>query len=124
MPVVDSTAFLARYPEFSAVPVAAIDLRLADAEQDTDANLFGQLHARAISALAAHNLALSHDEDGNAAQGSAPAMTQTETVDRVSATYVTPNGIGPQVAAYHATRYGVEYLGLLARVASGPIVVG
>ena len=121
MPVVDAATFTARYPEFTGFATATLDLALSDAEADTDAGLFGALHPRVISALAAHRLSLNYDETGAPAQGSAAlGPLQMATVDNVSSTYAVPQNISPLFAHYYSTRYGVEYLSLVARFAAGP----
>lgn len=121
MPVVDSVAFLARYAEFSAFPTPKIDLALTDAEDDTSSAVFGTLHARAISALAAHRLAISSDEDGNPIADQ-PGMLAAATADGVSSTYQVPEHLSSQDLALYGTAYGQSFLEIRNRCIGGPTV--
>lgn len=121
--IVDSTAFLARYPEFSAIDPARLDVFLDDAEQDTSASICGDLHARVISALAAHHLALRLDSEGNPLPGAdQPGAMSQAAADGVSATYQIPDGLSAEDLGFWRTVYGQEYLSLRRRCVGGPVV--
>ena len=107
--IVDSATFLIRYPEFSEIDVARIDVFLDDAEADTSETFFGTTHARAISALAAHRMAVQLDEDGNAVTGQAGALSQAS-ADGVSSTFVIPDGLPSADTLLWSTVYGQAFL--------------
>lgn len=119
--VVDLATFRARYPEFAGIADPNVQLAIDDAEQDTSASFFDTMHARAISALAAHRLAISLDEDGNAVGGQAGALEQA-TVDGVSSVYSIPEGLSPADTALWGTVYGQMFLEIRNRFGHGPIV--
>ena len=124
MPTIVQVAdFRARYPEFSEIDDAVITTQLDDAEADTSPTFFDTLHPRAIAALAAHRIAISTDEDGNAASGQPGALSQA-TVDGVAATYELPDNLSPQDLALWSTTYGQLFLELRSRFGHGPSIVG
>lgn len=120
--IVDSATFLARYPEFSEIDSTRIDVFLEDVEADTSKAFFGDLHPRAIAALAAHRIATQLDLDGNALVGDQPGALTAASADGVSSSYAVPEGIGPADLALWRTSYGQAYLELRNRCGRGPIV--
>lgn len=118
--VLPTPDFRTRYPEFVDVPDAVVDLALEDAEADTSSSVFGDLHARAIGALAAHRMATALGSDGSFVGGQVGAL-QMATVDGVSSTYVMPVGLSAADLALWSTPYGQMYLELRNRFTAGPI---
>ena len=120
--IVDLATFRSRYPEFDGVPDPTVQQALDDAEQDTSATFFEDMHPRAIQALTAHRLATSLDEDGNAAGGQAGAL-EAATVDGVSSTYAVPDELSAADVGYWGSVYGQMFLEIRNRFGHGPVVV-
>lgn len=122
MPVVDLTTFRTRYPEFVDVADPKVQLALDDAESDTSPDFFDIMHSRAIQALTAHRLAISLDEDGNAAFGQPGALTAAS-VDGVSSSYEIPELLSGADIGFWSTTYGQTFLELRNRYGHGPVIV-
>ena len=120
--VVPIADFRARYPEFSAFADARAEVFLEDAEADTSSTVFGDTHARAISALAAHRMILMGDGTGGPSLDQGGALASAS-VDGVSAAYQVPAGLSTEDSALWATVYGQLFLELRKRVAAGMYVV-
>lgn len=58
MAIVSATEFLARYPEFSALPATYIDTLLEESEQDTPFSVWNTRQSRGIKLLTAHRLVM------------------------------------------------------------------
>jgi hypothetical protein len=122
VPVVDLATFRTRYPEFDDVPDPTAQLQLDDAEADTSANFFEDMHARAIQALTAHRLAIGFDEDGNPTGGQPGALIMAA-VDGVQSQYEIPEGLSAADIGFWSTAYGQSYLEIRNRFGHGPYVV-
>jgi len=122
VPATDSTEFLVRYPEFSAVSIPKITLELTDVESDLSEGYFGVDYVRAIHHLAAHRMASALDlESGEAEPGQAGALSAA-TVDGVSSTYVIPERLSREDAILFGTVYGQLYMEVRDKRAGGPVI--
>lgn len=123
MPVTVAT-FRARFPEFSGIGDATVQIYVDEAIADVDPNIWGDTPTadRAISFLAAHRLSTSLDAAGGAVSGQGGALASAS-ADGVSSTWVLPQGLSPIDMALWGTVYGQRFLELRNRFTAGPIVV-
>lgn len=119
------TAFLRRFPAFSAVPAETILYWITDAETIvTDSWATADIEPAKLT-LAAHNLALSGAGSTGGAVSSLAAMGVTDFKSAsmsvsFDAETVRRSGNG----GYSSTRYGVQFLTYLRRNVGGPRLVG
>lgn len=112
----------ARYPAFADVDAGTIQYWLTDAERYvTDAWTEGD-YAAGLMALAAHNMALAgYGTDAAALSGIPAGVTRMKSGSLELG--FTDSAANARVAGdLSATRYGQEYLALLARNRSGPLI--
>ena len=111
-----------RYPAFAAVPQATIRYWLVDAERYvTDAWSEGD-YAAGLMALAAHNMALAGYGTDAAATAGIPAGVSSFKSGTFSMNFTEAAANARAGGDYASTRYGQEYLALLRRNRSGPLV--
>lgn len=114
--------FKARYPEFTAVSDALVQLVLDDAIGDVGDTWLEKDRARAQMLLAAHVLTM-EGEPGRTENGSSGATAGTGIVKRdkvgdVETEFATPSSSGSggsALSAYARTFYGQQYLELLRK---------
>lgn len=115
------TTFKARFPEFTAVSDALVQLVLNDAIDQVGDTWLERDRARAQMLLAAHILTM-EGEPGRTENGSSGATAGTGIIKRdkvgdVETEFATPSssGSGSALSAYGLTFYGQQYLELLRK---------
>ncbi|MBX4889776.1 DUF4054 domain-containing protein [Rhizobium bangladeshense] len=114
--------FKARYPEFTAVSDALVQLVLNDAISDVGDTWLEKDRARAQMLLAAHILTM-EGEPGRTENGASGATAGTGIIKRdkvgdVETEFATPSssgGGGSALSGYGMTFYGRQYLELLRK---------
>mgnify|MGYP001553164990 CR=1 FL=1 len=123
MAVVSSAEFLLRYPEFATTASALIDAVLAESEQDTPYDVWGDRQIRAIKALTAHRLTMQERGNfggtggiggGGALLGSPQSLSVSQESQSVSFGSVQVDPTDPE--GYKTTTYGTQYLKLRGSV--------
>ena len=106
--------FRFRYPEFSQVPDAKVQMALEDAQAVVSQKIWGKLYVQGIHALAAHYL---YSNGGYAAAGKGSGQViqpiASKSAGGLSVTYAGINqGLQAEFGSYSATAYGQRYLEL------------
>ena len=115
---------IARYPAFAAVAVATIDVHIADAAASSvDESWFEADYALAISAKAAHEMALLGLGDHGEAAGYAAAGVTSVKSGNFQASFSAEKVKAASGGKLDATPYGQTYKRLLHRNKGGPRVV-
>lgn len=70
-----ATTFKARYADFKTVPDATVAAALAEADDETDARVYGDSYERAVGLLAAHILCTTALGERARTDGAAPGET-------------------------------------------------
>ena len=116
------------YPEFAdkdRFPIVALDMYLAEAYRELNAQRFGAGLDFAAGLFVAHYLALRSRDAMAAASGGAIGQAQgpiaSKTVDKVSVSYDTGATADPRAGAWNATVYGQQLWARMKAVGSGPI---
>jgi hypothetical protein len=114
---------IARYPAFAAVAEATINIHLADAATSVDTSWIEADYAPAITALAAHNMALlgigAHGETAGYARAGVTRI-RSGNFDASFSEGAVAKASGGE---FNATPYGRTYRTLLQRSKGGPRVV-
>ena len=111
--------FKTRFPEFSNISDATVDINIQDAEIMVTKSKWGKLYDIGVAYLAAHSLSLSV----KSANGNSGAVNQvaSKSVEGVSVSYVSPQGTIVE-SYYQSTIYGQRYLNLLSQVGIGNVL--
>ena len=115
----DLAGFQSRFPEFSAIPYARVNLFLADAMLQINAGAWGAKADLGTYYLAAHLLAI--DNATGTTGGTFGAVT-SESVGQVSRSY-NSGGMSGSAAEFGATKYGVNYYRLWRMVPVTPVLL-
>lgn len=110
-----------RYPAFSAVPDATVQYWLTDAQRFVDQSWSEVDYAPAIMAAAAHGMTV---EGIGVAASSIPAGVTRFRSGSMDVAFSEAAATASVEGGWKATRYGLEYLALLARNRGGARVVG
>ena len=124
--------FRLRWPQFDTVPDDQVTLQLADAAQEIGACAWGRLYARAVMALAAHQLEIAAGASAAAGMGT-PGMSVTGALQSLRTGDLSvsfgsrtssskPGGSSDDI--YGQTAGGQEYLRLRARLFKAPRLTG
>lgn len=117
------TTFKARYPEFTAVSDALVQLVLNDAIGDVGDTWLEKDRARAQMLLAAHILTVEGEpgrtENGSSGATAGSGLIKRDKVGDVETEFAAPSSSGDGssslLAAYAQTFYGRQYLELMRR---------
>lgn len=122
----DYTLFVAEYPEFAALPEAAVTVQLRRADLMLSINAWGKWLCMAQNLYTAHHLALEYDMGEACADikkrnpydvgtiNSQNASTSSLAITSVTSALVT--GDDPVLSGFARTTYGMGYLELLYTV--------
>jgi len=113
-----------RFPEFSSVSDARIQLFIDDAELEVDETRWGDLYDKGVSYLTAHLLTIGEStagQTGGTVGGVAPIGSQN--IGDVSVSWRHSSLIDDKVAYMNSTTYGQEYYRLMRRVGMGAVAV-
>lgn len=117
--------FKLRYPEFSKVPDAKVQMALEDAQAVVSQKIWGKLYEQGVHALAAHYLFISGGfaADGNG-NGQAIQPIASKSAGGLSVAYGGINqGLQDEFGSFSATAYGQRYLELRQLVGVHILVV-
>ena len=111
--------FKTRFPEFSNISDATVDINIQDAEIMVTKSKWGKLYDIGVAYLAAHSLALSV----KSANGNSGAVNQvaSKSVEGISVSYAVAQGTVAE-DYYQSTTYGKRYLNLLSQVSVGNVL--
>ena len=112
--MVTLSEFRIRFPEFSAVLDARIEIFLSDAEEDLSLLAWGKYYDRGVYYLTAHRLTLA-----DSTQTSSTFATNSKSVGSVSIGYA----VNARDDNYSATKYGQEYLNLKLKIRAVPCLI-
>lgn len=119
----DPVAFVARYPEFSAVSTATLSAFFVEATlqlDNTDSSIVTDLAMRAVllNMLVAHIAALSGAANGGTGANALVGTTSSATEGSVSIGVNTPTAHNGTQAYFYQTQYGLAYWTASARFRS------
>jgi hypothetical protein len=107
----NSTEFIARFPEFSNITPARIDVFIGDAKVILNTTTWGTVYELGVCYLTAHYLALSEDTlNGNVGN---VGNVSSKGVDGTSVSYNTPSLSSIDQGYYLSTQYGQKFYTLL-----------
>jgi hypothetical protein len=125
MTIVSVAGFVARFPEFTNVDEAIVQVALDDAICDITLNVFKEcVRERAVYTLAAHYLSLSMRLVAKHGTGNTSDVVGSftgKTVDKVSATYNSSVQKGSGDIYWNSTPYGVLFQELCRRYVAGMV---
>lgn len=117
--------FLVRYPEFSKVDKARIELAQQDAENQMSRKVWGKKFEQGRDALTAHLLYVSGALTKSGSLNGRPAQSATsKSAGGLSVGYSSPDsGFGADHKGYASSSYGQEYVRLRALVGVHVMVI-
>jgi hypothetical protein len=116
----DLAGFRDRFPEFSAISDARVELFLDDAALQINIGAWGLKADLGIYWLTAHMLAL--DTAAGTTGGTYGPVT-SESVGQVSRSYASGGSYSGTSSEYGATKYGVNYYRLWRTIIATPVVL-
>ena len=111
-----------RYPDFSSVDDAVIQYWITDSARGVDESWFETDYQPARLALAAHYM--SRNGVGSGSNAQIPAGVTAFRTGSMSVSFTDSAAAQQAAGGYSSTKYGQEYLEMLARNKGGPRVVG
>jgi len=108
---IDATTFKVRFPEFSAVANARIDLFIGDAVEVLNEVYWDNKYDLGLYYLTAHYLALASQTEAGNVTGDGGAVA-SRAVDGTSVSFTTAQPDNESDAYYSQTAYGRRYLSL------------
>lgn len=109
-----NAVFLAKFPEFSNVALARIDLALDEASLQVTEKIWGRFYEVGVLHLAAHILAM-HGALSTEATNSPQPLREigSKTVGSLSVSYTSgKTGFESESGSYYLTKYGQRFLEL------------
>nr|DAJ97447.1 MAG TPA: head to tail adaptor [Caudoviricetes sp.] len=106
--------FLAKFPEFSNVDLARIDLALDEAKLQVVENIWGRFYGVGVLHLAAHILAMQGALNADAGANPQPLReVSSKAVGSLSVGYTSgKTGFESEYGSYYLTKYGQRFLEL------------
>lgn len=102
--------FKTRFPEYTSVDDARIQLFIDDAVLEIDEAAWGDLYDKGLLYLTAHFLTIA--ESTSSGNSGGVAQTASQSVDGVSIAYATPSADSASASVFASTAYGQEFMRL------------